>query len=55
MFFVTKSVDRIFLRTQSTGVSCGPPFYLPPFLLESSESCHVANCAECASAAVQQI
>ncbi|VVC45019.1 DMRTA motif,DM DNA-binding domain [Cinara cedri] len=42
-------------RTQSTGVSCGPPFYLPPFLLESAESCHVANCAECASAAVQQI
>ncbi|XP_001950330.1 doublesex- and mab-3-related transcription factor A2-like [Acyrthosiphon pisum] len=42
-------------RTQSTGVSCGPPFYLPPFLLESAESCHVANCAECASAAAQQI
>lgn len=42
-------------RTQSTGVSCGPPFYLPPFLLESAESCHIANCAECASAAAQQI
>ncbi|XP_025417588.1 doublesex- and mab-3-related transcription factor A2-like [Sipha flava] len=42
-------------RAQSTGVSCGPPFYLPPFLLESAESCHVANCAECASAAAQQI
>ncbi|XP_050436429.1 doublesex- and mab-3-related transcription factor A2-like isoform X4 [Adelges cooleyi] len=41
-------------RTQSTGVACGSPFYMPPFLLEPAESCHVANCAECSTAAAHQ-
>ncbi|XP_050533612.1 doublesex- and mab-3-related transcription factor dmd-4-like isoform X2 [Daktulosphaira vitifoliae] len=39
-------------RTQSSGVSCAPPFYMPPFLLEPADSCHVANCVECSSASV---